>query len=343
MRPPRRVIAGRVARSLAALWLLGRGLPGRAQPAPAGDARAWLMRMHAAANERNYQGTMVFSAGGVVSSSRVAHFHEGGQFYERIEALDGRMHRIYRHNDQVATLWPQSRVAVIEQREPLATPSPLLPPLEPRALERYELGALGSERLAGRDARVFLLSPLDEFRFAQRIWADQATGLMLRADVLGPKQELLESSAFSEVEIGIRPQPESVLQPMKKLDGYRVVRPQAVRTSFEAEGWALPAAPVAGFRLASCARRELEADGVDAAPGSAAHPVLQAVFSDGLTHVSLFLETFDPARHRKPMHTRIGATHTLMQRQADQWWLTAMGDVPPATLRQFAAALERRR
>ena len=343
MRPPRRVIAGRVARSLAALWLLGRGLPGRAQPAPAGDARAWLMRMHAAANERNYQGTMVFSASGVVSSSRVAHFHEGGQFYERIEALDGRMHRIYRHNDQVATLWPQSRVAVIEQREPLATPSPLLPPLEPRALDRYALKELGTERIAGHDARVFLLAPLDEFRFAQRIWADQATGLMLRADVLGPKQELLESSAFSEVEIGIRPQPDSVLLPMKKLDGYRVVRPQAARTSFETEGWLLPAVPVAGFRLASCVRRPLAADVGEAAPAGPGNPVLQAVFSDGLTHVSLFLETFDPARHRQPMHTQIGATHTLMQRQADQWWLTVMGDVPPATLRQFAAMLERRR
>ena len=295
MRASRRDIAGGVVRGLTALWLLGLGLPGRAQTDAAGDALGWLMRMHAAANERNYQGTMVFSAGGVVSSSRVAHFHEGGQFYERTEALDGRMHRIYRHNDQVATLWPQSRVAVIEQREPLATPSPLLPPLEPRALDRYELGALGSERLAGRDARVFLLSPRDEFRFAQRIWADQATGLMLRADVLGPKQELLESSAFSEVEIGIRPQPESVLQPMKKLDGYRVVRPQQLLTQLETEGWVLDK-PVSGFVFAGCMKRTIES------PESTGNdPVLQVVYSDGVTHVSLFIEPYDARRAMVPL------------------------------------------
>jgi len=38
------------------------------------DARSWLARIHAAANQSNYQGTMVFSAGGLLSSSHVAHF-----------------------------------------------------------------------------------------------------------------------------------------------------------------------------------------------------------------------------------------------------------------------------
>ena len=61
----------------------------------------------------------------------------------------------------------------------------------------------GRERVAGRDADVLLLQPRDEWRFAQRIWADQDTGLMLRADIVGPGRAVLESSAFSEVEIGV--------------------------------------------------------------------------------------------------------------------------------------------
>jgi sigma-E factor negative regulatory protein RseB len=248
------------------------------------------------------------------------------------------MHRVYRHNDAVLTLWPQSRVAVQEQREPLAGLSSPMPPLEARALEQYGLKLIGSERVAGRDAQVFLLVPRDEYRYPQRVWTDQATGLMLRVDVLGPGREVLESAAFSEVEIGIRPQPESVLGPMKKLDGYRVVQRQEAGTRMETEGWML-GSPVAGFRLANCVKRPLPGDTGD---GSAASPVLQAVFSDGLTHVSLFVENFDPARQRTPMHTQIGATNTLMQRHGDAWWLTAMGDVPLATLRKFAAALERR-
>ena len=37
-----------------------------------------------------------------------------------------------------------------------------------------------------------------------------------------------------------------------------------------------------------------------------------------------------------------GATQTLTRRIQD-WWLTAVGEVPPQTLRAFAQSLERRK
>jgi len=40
--------------------------------------------------------------------------------------------------------------------------------------------------------------------------------------------------------------------------------------------------------------------------------------------------------------TQMGATHTLMKPHGERWWVTVMGDVPPATLKQFHAALVRR-
>src|SRR5512137_1636836 len=142
------------ALTLASLLLPLTALAGPAATAEPADARAWLARIHAAAYERNYEGTMVVSAGGVLSSSRVAHFVVGEQTYEHLEALDGRQQRVYRVGDSVHTLWPQSRIAVIEKRpaidgQPLATQS-----VEPRALEQYELLREGSERVAGREAQV---------------------------------------------------------------------------------------------------------------------------------------------------------------------------------------------
>ena len=50
----------------------------------------------------------------------------------------------------------------------------------------------------------------------------------------------------------------------------------------------------------------------------------------------------DPQRHQRAMRTAVGATQTLMRRQGD-WWITVVGDVPPATLLAFANALERRK
>jgi sigma-E factor negative regulatory protein RseB len=303
------------------------------------DARAWLVRIHTAANQRNYQGTMVFTAGGMLSSSRVAHFSVGGQSFERLEALDGRMQRVYRHNDAVHTLWSQSRVAVIETRNVATQIGSLTKVAEPRAADQYELKAEGSERVAGRDAIVLLLRPRDDLRYMQRVWADRATGLMLRADVIGPAKAVLESAAFSQIEIGVRPQPDSVLMPMSRLDGYRVLRPLHLATQLEAEGWAMVRS-VPGFILAGCLKRPLD---ITAPAGSqrVTHQVLQAVFSDGLTHVSLFIEPFDANRHKVGLQAQIGATATMTLRRGD-FWITALGEVPMATLKLFNEALDRK-
>jgi sigma-E factor negative regulatory protein RseB len=313
------------------------------------DARAWLERMRSAANTGNYQGTMVFTAGGAMSSTRVWHYCVGEQTYERLEAQDGRQQRIYRHNDEVRTLWPQSRVAVAERRETLTSISTTPQAVDPRALEHYEFRREGEARVAGREAAVFLLEPRDGLRFAQRLWADKATGLMLRADVLDAGRAVLETASFSEIEWGVKPQPEMVTQAMRALDakaeakpdpraepkdGWRVLRPPQRRTQLEAEGWTLRE-KVPGFQLAGCVVRGLVSAGEELS-------VLQAVFSDGLTHVSLFVEPFRAERHRVAAQSQLGATSTVTRRLGEHW-ITVVGDVPATTLRQFAESLERRR
>jgi sigma-E factor negative regulatory protein RseB len=328
-----------LATALAAL--AGSALPVDAQPGEPAQAAAgadgWLSRMRQAASTRNYQGTLVFNAAGVVSSSRVTHFCEGKQRVERVEVLDGESRQVYRHNDLTQTVWTRSRTAVIEQRESTAE-FPSLPAGGARVLESYDLRVLGTGRVAGHDAQVLLLKPRDAHRFAQRLWAEQGTGLLLRADILGPAGEVLESAAFSDVAIGGRSNPGPVLAAMRNLDGYRVVRPTVAPTRLEAEGWGL-ARPVPGFQLVNCVKRVLSAAGEpDLDPGA---QVVQAVFSDGMTHVSVFIEPFDAQRH-KSMATSLGATHTLMSRSGP-WWVTVMGDVPMSTVQNFLAVLERRR
>lgn len=318
-------------------------LPAAAHAAPdSADARVWLARIQAAANGGNYQGTMVFIVGGTISSARVGHYAVGDQTFELREALDGRQQRVLRHNDEVLTLWPQTRVLVIEKREVLGPSSTPLA-IEPQALEQYEFKREGPGRVAGREAMAFLLEPRDALRYAQRLWADVATGLMLRADVMGigsapgAPRPVFETTAFSEVAVGVRPQADAVLQEirrLRKLEGWRVVRPLQQRTNLDAEGWAL-VRPVPGFKLAGCVRRGMQTAGDE-------QPVLQVVFSDGLMHVSLFVEPFDSQRHRGEMVAQQGATSTLMARRGEHW-ITAVGDVPAATLKMFADALERRR
>jgi sigma-E factor negative regulatory protein RseB len=305
--------------------------------------RAWLMRIHQAASQSNFQGTFVVSGGGSVASARIAHFCDGRNQFERIESLDGPARQVFRHNDVVHTLWPASKVARVEQRDLLTSFPALLIAGDSRIQDLYDVQAQASERVAGREAHVLWVRPRDSHRYGYRLWADMASGLLLRSDVLGDKMEVLETAAFSDVAIGIAPRFDSVLLPMRKLEGYRVVRPVLRPTTLDAEGWAVRRAPP-GFRQVSCVRRPI--DRVDSSEpskdGPADRDVLQAIYSDGLTHVSLFIEPYDAARHTRALTTSIGATQTLMLRQGS-WWITVVGDVPAATLHVFASGLERNR
>jgi sigma-E factor negative regulatory protein RseB len=312
---------------------------GNASGADGQQVRTWLMRIHEAAGRRNFQGTFVVSSGGTVSSARIAHFCVGPNQFERIESLDGPARHVFRHNELVLTVWPGSRVAVVEQsQQPPAFPA-LLQTGDDRIGEFYELRPQGAGRVAGHEAEVLLVQPRDKLRYGFRLWSEKNSGLLLRADVLAEGDEVLETSAFSEVTIGIRPQPESVLQPMRRLDGFRVVRPQLQPTSLENEGWALRQA-VPGFRLVSGVKRPMDAAGGEV--DMQAPFVLQAIYSDGLTHVSMFIEAYDPQRHTREMRASLGATQTLMRRHGD-WWVTLVGDVPLPTLKLFANGLERKK
>jgi sigma-E factor negative regulatory protein RseB len=340
---------------------------GPGEPAATETAGVWIERLQSAATSQSYEGTLVFSAGSVVSSSRVAHYAHDGQAWEQIEALDGRAARSYRYNDSVVSFWPDKRVVTIGQRDETWA-SPLRSVPHERLQAHYDVRLVGTDLVAGRRVQVLLLSPRDEWRYARRLWLDAASGLMLRADVLGARGEVLESSSFSAIEIGVRPQAETVRTAMRRTSGWQVLAMPSVPVRLQSEGWSLGTGLPPGFQLTGCVRKPvvvpateprspsepgaaavvaaatsgLHAAGATARAERPAADTLHAVFSDGLTRVSMFIEVQPAGRPAQTIATRLGATHTLVQPLGEQWRLVLMGEVPVTTLRRFASALERR-
>ncbi len=302
------------------------------------DGRGWLSRIATAASHTSYHGTMVFSTGSHMSTTRVTRYCMGKDSYERHESLDGAPRMIYRHNQLVHTLWPQKKVAVVQHRD-ARMPFPALPDAGD-ALATYELRLEGTDRVAARKSQVILLEPRDPHRYAQRLWAEVSTGLMLRADVLDGDGRVLESIAFTDLKTDVRPQPDAVTAAMNRLDGYQVIKPDISRTKLESEGWKL-GVPVSGFRQVSCVKRPVEVSPAKAASASASASIVQSVYSDGVAHVSVFIEPHDASRH-KPLMSSWGASNTLAQQRGDAW-VTVVGDVPMETITRFAEAVERLR
>lgn len=295
----------------------------------------WLMRMHEASRQRAYMGTLVVSAGASMSASRIWHVCDGEQQMERVDTLTGAPRTTIRRNNEVITFDLDAKTARVEKRESLGvfpellrTPSNVIP-------EFYGVSEAGTERVAGHLADVVEIRPKDALRFGYRIWSEKKTGLVVKLQTLSEQGAVLEQMAFSELQLDAPVSMAKLNRIMKDTRGYSVQNSSLRKTTAEAEGWRLKA-PVPGFMPMSCHTRDAaDPDGKAAAP-------MQWVFSDGLASVSLFVEPFDGQRHGAEKATVSGATHSVARR-LDGYWVTAVGEVPSATLRRFSGALERTR
>lgn len=297
---------------------------------------AWLARVHQASTQGVYTGTIVVSSASSFTSARIWHVCDGSQQLERVEMLSGAPRAIFRHNNRVITFFPQTRLAVAEARESLGLFPELLKSSDASLDTYYQLKELGQDRMAGFETDVVQLLPKDRLRYGYRIWSERRTGLILRLQTLDLQGRILEQAAFSELQLNAALSAAKLLR-SGSTEGYRVIQPEMQKTTPEAQGWALRR-EVDGFKPVSCYQRP-----VAASPDEAGQPALQCLFGDGVATVSLFVEVFDPRRHLREGEADLGGATRSLSRRVQNWWLTAMGEVPAGTLAAFANSMERNR
>ncbi|MBB2929977.1 sigma-E factor negative regulatory protein RseB [Paraburkholderia silvatlantica] len=299
------------------------------------SAAQLLDRIQQAAQQQSYEGTFVYQRGEFVQSSRITHYasKQDGEF-EKLESLDGKPRTMLRHNDELFTFVPERKLLVVEKRQNKDAFPALLSTNGEQVLGVYEPKMLANDRVAGLDSQVIQLDPKDSFRFAYKLWADAKTGLLLRSQMLDPSNgQVLQQLAFTQVRIGGPVDKTPIVNGMRNIEGWNVVRPPLQPVDIEAQGWSFgQAAP--GFRKIREVRRPMAARDASDPP----IPVDQAVFSDGLSTLSVFIE---PVKNnsRKEGSGSSGATHVLVKRNGD-YFITLLGEVPQSTLQQFASAIE---
>lgn len=319
------------------MLLGGWQLPVQAQESA--PVSAWLLRLHEASRHRTYTGTFVVTAGTQMASAKIWHVCEGEQQLERIESLSGTPRSTFRRNDEVLTLYPTARVGIAETRETFGVFPALLKSQGGTLDEFYTLKPLGVERVAGIEADVVQITPRDGLRYGYRVWSEKKSGLVVQLQTLDVDAKVLEQSAFSELQLDAAVSPTKLSQLMAQTEGYRIERRKAEKTTAAAQGWAM-ASVVPGFKPAGCYTRPIAL--LAGASGKTEHS-MQWMFSDGLATVSLFVEAFDAKRHLHEGTADLGGATRTLTRKAGAWWITAVGEVPPATLVQFAQALERKK
>ena len=307
-------------------------LPGSAQDArrdaPRTEAQ-WIQAARTAALRVNYTGTIIYQAGGEMTSSRITHMFDGSKSHERIQTLDGKPREYLRKrsgsDDEVQCLIPEAKKIIVEKRS-VEDSFPSLSSASPdEILQRYEARLGPVERVAGFEAQALTLEPRDNLRYAYRLWLDRTTGLLLRAQTLDERKEVIEQISFSDVRIGERIDRSALKSPWST-DGWSVVRSEYRQADLAKLGWIVPTPD--GFRRTKEVMRRMHS--ADA---------MQVVFADGLATISVFIEPgstlADP-----PDAVRVHGPTSAYSRRVSEALVTVVGEVPPGTVRAVAQSVE---
>ncbi|QAU34251.1 MucB/RseB C-terminal domain-containing protein [Janthinobacterium sp. 17J80-10] len=300
------------------------------------EAQAWLKKIQAAAVKQSYSGTFVYQQGEQFRSSRITHVKLGKDEYEKLEVLDGKPREYIRTNNEIICYVPDTKTVLVEKRVTQEV-FPALPNANPARISdhyRLSLGSIG--RVAGYRTQAILLEPRDNLRYGYRLWAEQKTGLLLRAQTLNEKGDVVEQIAFTQIEIG-KIERSRTRSSITNTQGWHIERAEMESTSLS--GWSVKSMPPGFRKIREVKRLVTNATATSAKAGNHAPPreVAQMVYSDGLAAISIFIEPGSAGRTEGYMQQ--GAMNIAGKRQGE-FWLTIVGEVPAVAIRQVVNSIE---
>ncbi len=301
-----------------------------AQADPASD---WLGKINRAARTLNYDGTFVYLHNDQLEAVRILHRVEKGRVQERVVSLNGAAREVVRTDQEVRCYLPDEKSVMVEHRRVDDTNFPSLLPEQLSGLKaNYDIVLGRTGRVTGRLAQQLIIKPRDEFRYGYHLWADQETGLLLQADLRDAKESLIEQFMFAQVTIG-SPIAAAALQPATRGDGFTWHRETSTGLNPETSvRWQVEEMP-SGFRLSRQMMRQAPRRNV---------PLEHLVLSDGLATVSVFIEPIgDAGADGMVGASHVGAVHAFGVRVEDHL-VTAVGEVPAATVALVAGAVRRK-
>jgi sigma-E factor negative regulatory protein RseB len=295
-------------------------------PAPA----QWLERMNQALNHRNYDGTFSHWHGGTVEMLRIIHRQRDGHVAERLVSLDGSGREFIRADASLTCYLPDKRTVLVEQR-PVEESLVAFPAVSSETASNYDIREVARMRLNRRDTHVISVAPRDEYRYGYRLWIDDATAMPLKTQLCDTDGHVIEQLVFANLSMPAHIA-DAAFRPDVSADGFQWLRNDAPATT---------AAPVAAtvwsaLKLPPGFRMMLH--GAQTLPGSSM-PVDHLVFTDGLASVSVFIETrampAGAGQVTEVRAARVGSS-SAFSTVIDGHKITAVGEVPPATVRLIA-------
>lgn len=300
------------------------------------DIQNTLRKVQSAAQKLNYSGTFVYQQANQIRTSRITHGVDHQGEIEKLEILDGKPREYIRRNDEVSCYLPEIKTIQVEKSVTQEVFPALLSGNSQSLPDFYNIKKAEFSRVAGAECQILSFEPKDSLRYGYRLCLDKTSGLLLRAQTINPKNEVIEQIAFTQILVGDIDR--SRMKPsFPNVSQWRVEN-LTVQANVNS-GWSVKLLPP-GFKKTREMKRLIPISA--AANGSSsnsvkAHEVVQMIFSDGLSAISVFIEPDSASRTEGSLQQ--GAM-TLMGRRQGEYWLTVVGEVPFAAIKQVINSIE---
>ena len=287
------------------------------------NAASWLDKMSHAVKETDYQGVLVFGNSMAWQTLSIGHMVVEGIEYEKIVHLTGDPREVIRIGQETIHTHPGDH-AVRYHETAVGNIANNLRDNIAQIQKHYSLSLAGQSRVAGRMTQEVLVVPKDRHRYGHKLWLDAESGLLLRSDLLGERDKVLERYQFASISIGTR-------LPFSEFDasgrGHRVAPPLESSVSSGALSW-LPKWIPEGFQRTA----QKHAMGRSS-----------MMYSDGLSAFSVFVESATD-KPMPDMTNRWGATSAVVMNRVNGgklFRITLVGELPLKTARKIAGSVKK--
>jgi len=317
-------------RSAAALLVAcGTFMAVAAVQAAAGDPHEWLDRMTNAVETTSYEGTVIRIMGGKAEALKVLHTVADGVVREKLIAQEGNGLEIIRNGNEVHCILPERQSVLVEAWNDQSTLFSTLPSSDIRFGNEYDVLIVREDRVAGHKTVLIAIRPHDEYRYGHRIWLHKGTGFPLQTQLIDAEGQALEQVKFAEITLDKKILA-SDLAPSYNIENFKWYNPPRRKvTQIVDAPWEVEDLPV-GFRMIAMNEEML--------PGSE-NMVAHLLFSDGLANVSVFIAAYDGNDFAETSEVGASNSYSIL---IDNFRVTAVGEVPPATVERFAMSTRSR-
>lgn len=302
------------------------------QPDDAKTSQQLINRMSDATRKLSYNGEFVFTRGGQMDVMRMLHKTDDKGEHEKIVSLTGPAREIIRKNQTVTCIFPDTQAVMIEQSRAQGFPANL-PERIVTVDEYYDYSTAGTDRIAGRDTWVVRVEPKDNFRYGYQLWIDKDTYLLLKSELRDESGVPLEVTMFTTL-IMDGALGDEMFAPSIVGDDYtryeytEVEGKQEAASTSNPSQWLVNWIP-SGFNLSNYNEKSTSVSG---------DYLEHLIYSDGVSMVSIFIEKLGSEASGGMGAQKIGGVN-FYGRTAGDYQITAVGEVPPGTVKRMVESV----